>query len=147
MNKIEILKKIFDEQSKTLENLNSSVFKFKLASNINENDTLDPEDYSHQDEAREMKLRMEQLLLKETKSLEVIEKCFDSTNENVQFGSLLDLGTKYVFIGASIHPFQYQGKDVFSISTEAPIYQKLIGKKIGDQINIGKESYTIVAIQ
>lgn len=147
MNKIKILEQIVKEQSKTLANLTSSIQKYKSASDMDEDDTLDPEDYSHQVEAREMKMRMEQLLLKESKNLELIEKCLSIENEEVAFGALLDLDSKYLFVGVSIHPFSFEGKEVYSISTEAPIFQLIKGKKVNELIELGTNSYTIKSIK
>lgn len=147
MNKIKILEQIVKEQSKTLANLTASIQKYKSASDMDEDDTLDPEDYSHQGEAREMKMRMEQLLLKESKNLEIIEKCLSIENEEVAFGALLDLDSKYLFVGVSIHPFSFEGKEVYSISTEAPIFQLIKGKKVNELIELGTNSYTIKSIK
>ncbi|WP_291275639.1 hypothetical protein [Flavobacterium sp.] len=147
MNKIKILEQIVKEQSKTLANLTASIQKYKSASDMDEDDTLDPEDYSHQGEAREMKIRMEQLLLKESKNLELIEKCLSIENEEVAFGALLDLDSKYLFVGVSIHPFSFEGKEVYSISTEAPIFQLIKGKKVNELIELGTNSYTIKSIK
>ncbi len=147
MNKIKILEQIVKEQSKTLANLTASIQKYKSASDMDEDDTLDPEDYSHQGEAREMKMRMEQLLLKESKNLELIEKCLSIENEEVAFGALLDLDSKYLFVGVSIHPFSFEGKEVYSISTEAPIFQLIKGKKVNELIELGTNSYTIKSIK
>lgn len=147
MNKIKILEQIVKEQSKTLANLTASIQKYKSASDMDEDDTLDPEDYSHQGEAREMKMRMEQLLLKESKNLELIEKCLSIENEEVAFGALLDLDSKYIFVGVSIHPFSFEGKEVYSISTEAPIFQLIKGKKVNELIELGTNSYIIKSIK
>lgn len=147
MNKIKILEQIVKEQSKTLANLTASIQKYKSASDMDEDNTLDPEDYSHQGEAREMKMRMEQLLLKESKNLELIEKCLSIENEEVAFGALLDLDSKYLFVGVSIHPFSFEGKEVYSISTEAPIFQLIKGKKVNELIELGTNSYTIKSIK
>lgn len=147
MNKIKILEQIVKEQSKTLANLTASIQKYKSASDMDEDDTLDPEDYSHQGEAREMKMRMEQLLLRESKNLEIIEKCLSIENEEVAFGALLDLDSKYLFVGVSIHPFSFEGKEVYSISTEAPIFQLIKGKKVNELIELGTNSYKIKSIK
>lgn len=147
MNKIKILEQIVKEQSKTLANLTASIQKYKSASDMDEDDTLDPEDYSHQGEAREMKMRMEQLLLKESKNLELIEKCLSIENEEVAFGALLNLDSKYLFVGVSIHPFSFEGKEVYSISTEAPIFQLIKGKKVNELIELGTNSYIIKSIK
>lgn len=147
MNKIEILEQLIEEQSKTLANLSASVEKYSSAADMDKDNTLDPEDYSHQGEAREMKIRMEQLLLKETENLETIKRCLSLENKEVAFGALLDLEFKYLFIGVSILPFLFKEKEVYSISTEAPIFQYLKGKKVNDKIKLGTNSFTIVSIK
>lgn len=100
MNKTKILQQIIAEQDKTINNLSSSIEKYKMASDLDENNTLDPEDFSHQGEAMDMKMRLEQLLVKETRNKEIIEKCLNLDNKVVELGALVDLDIKYLFVEA-----------------------------------------------
>lgn len=147
MNKSEILNAIINVQEKTLVNLKNSIEKLKVASDIDEDNTLDPEDFSHQDEAKNMQLHYEGILKKEIKNKETLLKCNEITTNQVEFGSLVDLGDRYLFIGISTHPFKLENKAVYTISEQAPIYLSIKGKKVGDEIELGNEKFKILEIQ
>ena len=56
MNKNEIIKSIINEQNVVISTIENSISRYKNASDIDENDSIDPEDFSHQYEAKEMQL-------------------------------------------------------------------------------------------
>ena len=147
MNKTKILQQIIAEQDKTINNLTSSIKKYKIASDLDENNTLDPEDFSNQGEAMDMKMRLEQLLVKEIRNKEIIEKCLNLDNKVVELGALVDLDIKYLFVGASTHTLKADGKEIYTISEDAPIYQSIKGKKVGDKIELGNLHFVIKDIK
>jgi hypothetical protein len=73
MNKNEIIKSIINEQKVVISTIENSVSRYKNASDIDENDSIDPEDFSHQDEAKEMQLRYEQILVQAKNNLDFLE--------------------------------------------------------------------------
>lgn len=147
MTKKEIINAIIEEQNKVVLDLEKSIEMYKSTSDIDEDDTLDPEDYSHQNEAQEMQFRHEERLKGEKDKLSYLEshKYRDAT-EKVETGSLVETEAQYIFIGFSMHPFGVNGKDMLCISEKAPITKAILGKEKGDSINIGDKSYTILNI-
>jgi rRNA maturation endonuclease Nob1 len=62
MDKAKILSAIIDEQEKVINNLKASIERYKQESNMDEDNTLDPDDYARQNEAKDMQLRYENML-------------------------------------------------------------------------------------
>ena len=147
MDKKEIISHIIEEHQKTIENLENSIHKYKQASDIDEDNTLDPEDYSHQNEAEEIKHRFEQMVIQEKKNMEILVNFIDKSCQSVEPGAFVDLGELYLFMGISIHPFTINDINVHTISEDAPIYSLLKGKTIGDEIVLGTSTYSIKNIQ
>ena len=54
MDKAKILSAIIDEQEKVINNLKASIERYKQESNMDEDNTLDPDDYARQNEAKEL---------------------------------------------------------------------------------------------
>ena len=52
MDKAKILSAIIDEQEKVINNLKASIERYKQESNMDEDNTLDPDDYARQNEAK-----------------------------------------------------------------------------------------------
>jgi len=146
MNKNEIIKSIINEQNVVISTIENSVLRYKNASDIDENDSVDPEDFSHQDEAKEMQLRYEQILVQAKNNLDFLETYKDKETIKIELGSLIETEDLYIFIGISIQQFKLNGKNVIAISEEAPIYNSIKEKTIGEKIKIGTIENTILSI-
>ncbi|GAA4052614.1 hypothetical protein [Flavobacterium chungnamense] len=146
MNKNEIIKSIINEQNVVISTIENSVSKYKNASDIDENDSIDPEDFSHQDEAKEMQLRYEQILVQAKNNLDFLETYKNKETTKIELGSLIETEDLYIFIGISLQQFKLNGKNVIAISEEAPIYNSIKEKTIGEKITIGTIENTIISI-
>ena len=146
MNKNEIIKSIINEQNAVISTIENSVSRYKNASDIDENDNVDPEDFSHQDEAKEMQLRYEQILVQAKNNLDFLETYKDKETTKIEQGSLIETEDLYIFIGISLQQFMFNGKNVIAISEDAPIYNSIKEKTIGEKIAIGTIENTIISI-
>lgn len=146
MNKNEIIKNIINEQNVVISTIENSVSRYKNASDIDENDSIDPEDFSHQDEAKEMQLRYEQILVQAKNNLDFLETYKNKETTKIELGSLIETEDLYIFIGISLQQFMLNGKNVIAISEEAPIYNSIKEKTIGEKITIGTIENTIISI-
>lgn len=146
MNKNEIIKSIINEQNVVISTIENSVSRYKNASDIDENDSIDPEDFSHQDEAKEMQLRYEQILVQAKNNLDFLETYKNKETSKIELGSLIETEDLYIFIGISLQQFMLNGKNVIAISEDAPIYNSIKEKTIGEKITIGTIENSILSI-
>lgn len=146
MKREEVLNSIIIEHTKVIENLKNSVNRFQSASDLDENDTLDPDDFARQTEAKDLQLRFKQML-DEAEKVHVFalaEK--NKEHDAVEDGAILETDTTLFFIGLSLPHFTFEGKEVFCITKDAAIYQSILGKKVGDKFEMGEKTLQIVAI-
>lgn len=146
MKREELLDKVMEEQLKVIENLKKSVDRYKKASDIDEDDTIDSDDFARQTEAKDMQLRFEKILNQEEQYLKFIKSERETLYIEVEKGAIVETDKAYFFVGVSLSPFQFNGKDVFCISTEAPIFQSLKNKKNGDKVKLGINEHKIIEI-
>ena len=146
MNRQEIVTRIIEEQQKVILNLTASVNRYKVASDLDEESTHDPEDFSQQTQAKDMQLRYEKMLRDAEYDLKMLEKEEDASHQIIDSGSIIETDEAIYFIGISVPSLKSQGKDVISFSEEAPIFDKIKGKKVGDEVEIGENKMTIRAI-
>lgn len=146
MDRKDILNKIIEEQKKIIESLENSIERYKIASNLEENSSSDPEDLSHQAEAKDMQLRYEKMRRMEEQNLAFVENELKETHKESENGALISTDKNYLFIGISVPAFQYKGKDVISFSDDAPIFNNIKGKKTGEIVKIGDEELEIVSV-
>ena len=147
MTKTEILNRILEEQQKAINNLQTSIDRYKSASSRDNDNSIDPEDYSHQDEAKDMKMRLEEILKKEQRDKEIVESCLTIENKMIERGALAETESFYIFIGMSVPIFSINGKQVLTISEMAPIYSSLKDKTKGDKISIGKKTEELIYVK
>lgn len=142
-----ILEKLIIEQQKVIESLQQSVNQYKTASDMDEESTHDPEDFSHQTEAKDMQLRFEKMLGEAEDNLNFINNEQTAAHETIEKGSLIETDKNFLFIGLSVPVFKVEDKEVISFSDDAPVFEKIKGKKVGDTVKIGDNSYVIQSVQ
>lgn len=68
-------------------------------------------------------------------------------SEKIGFGSVVETTGKYYFISVPIGEIAMEdGSSVYAISTEAPIYKEMEGKKEGDSFSFNGEDVKITAV-
>jgi hypothetical protein len=148
MKKSEILDLILVKQKQIISNLEQTIAHYHLDSNLDEDDTLDPEDYSHQDEASEMKFRLKEILNKAKTDYNFIQNNLNSVHQSIENGALIKIEENgYIFVGVSIPPFVADNNKIITISEKAPIFSNIKDLLVGDKITIGNKTYTIITIE
>ncbi len=146
MNKNEVVSKIIEEQKIVIANLENSISRYRIASDIDEYDSIDPEDFSHQEEAKDMQLRYEQMAIQAKNNLDILESYKNKNCTTIEAGALVETEKLFLFIGISIPQFILNNKNVITLSEQAPIFSTLKDKVVGEKIAIGKIENTILAI-
>ena len=145
MDKVKIISAIIEEQQKVINGLKSSAERYKSEADLDEDQTQDPEDCSRQNEAKDMQLRYEKLLLTAQKNWNILEKAKSENYTEIEIGTLIETDKNYIFVGISLPVFKYEGKDVISVSEEAPVFQNLKSKTLGDTLELGNNNFKIVS--
>lgn len=146
MKRKEILNLVIEEQQKIIDKLKDTVDRFKTASDIDEDDTIDPEDFSQQTQAKDMQLRFEKTLREAKQSLKFVQDELEEQHEKIEIGSLIETDKKWLFVGISVPLFIFEGKNVLSFSNKAPVFAAIRGKKKGDLVQIGDTEHLIQEI-
>ena len=119
----------------------------KGSSDLDENDTLDPEDYSTQTVSNVMVDLLKEQVAKTKKDLERIKQIDFSLKEEATVGALVTTDMFNFFLGVATVPFLYEHKQIVGVSVSAPIFVNIIGKKVGDTFTFSGHLYTIHSIQ
>ncbi|MDX1542314.1 MAG: transcription elongation factor [Christiangramia sp.] len=68
-------------------------------------------------------------------------------SEQIDFGSLVETSENYYFISVALGKISLdEGSTVFAISTEAPIYQEMKGKKAGESFTFNGKEHKILEV-
>lgn len=82
-----------------------------------------------------------QMLLDEMEKLERIET--ESLHDVVHLGSVVVTDKFKFFVSVSIERFKCGGEDYFGVSTLAPIYKAMEGKKVGESFEVNDNRFLI----
>jgi len=107
----------------------------------------DPEDYSHQDEQREMVRNYESQINTTEFELDLFRKIDFSPKKTVQEGAFVNTNRMKFLIGIATKGFELNGADCIGISTTAPAFKIMEGMKKGDSFSLAEVTYTILDIQ
>ena len=113
---------------------------------IDEDDTIDPEDFSHQYESGEMEQLIRVQMNKAKSALERVQNIDFSAKSDVQPGALVKTDHQTFIIGQATMPFDAEGIRVIGISPASPIYTCMMGKKAGDKFSYSGTEYEIQSI-
>ncbi len=78
--------------------------------------------------------------------LEAIEELSFNPSDVVEPGAVVKVKDRYIVIATADGDFKFDGKDLISISTKAPIYQCMMGKKKGDMCSFNNNDFKIEEI-
>ncbi len=131
----QISKALLEEQDSLIENLRLQVKRYNIASDIDEDDTLDPEDLSQQTQAKDLQLRFQQQL-----DAAIAQKNYLQDADTLK---MIDTGNIVFVLGASMQRFSVGDKEVLGVSEEAPAYSELASVEEGKSFTLGNDRYTV----
>lgn len=144
MKRIDIITIIIEKQKVVIDSLKQTVDRYKIASDLDEESTHDPEDFSQQTQAKDMQLRYEKTLKEAEQSLAFLENELKEKHDKIEKGTLVETDKNYLFVGISVPPFQFENKEVVAFSDHAPVFQNIKGKNKGDNVEVGANSLKII---
>lgn len=146
MNKENLQKKLLELQLISIDEIKEKIAAARSGADIDESDTIDPEDLSHQTESIELKNLFQQQLIKAENDLDVLKKIDFSAKDSAIPGALISTENFHFFLGYASVPFDFEGKRIVGVSVESPIYPEIKGKKAGDTFSFSEKNYTIIEI-
>lgn len=146
MNKEELKNKLIEQQEGMIAEFEQKVKDIHSMVDIDEEDTIDPEDFSHQAEAGEMEELIKSQLNRAKEKLGELKKFPIDEISEIRTGAIVETNERNFIVGFSIPPVAIEGKEFVGISKEAPIYSALEGKNVGDRFEVGGVTYEITKI-
>ncbi|MDN3605976.1 hypothetical protein [Kaistella yonginensis] len=146
MKRTDIIHIIIEEQNVVIDSLKQSVDRYKIASDLDEESTHDPEDFSQQTQAKDMQLRYEKMLKEAERNLSFLEGELKLTHDKIEKGTLVETDKNFLFVGISVPVFKFENKEVIAFSDQAPVFQNIKGKNKGQTVEVGPNVLQIIDI-
>lgn len=146
MNKEGLIATLREQQISLVHEFQEKISTLHSLVDVDELDTLDPEDFSHQFESGEMEQLMRVHLKNAKHQLDALDSIDFSLKSTVREGACVVTDHFTCIIAFASPPFKYDGKIIIGISKDSPIYAAMMGLKEGDQFNCGGNSHRILQI-
>lgn len=144
MNKVNIKNELIHHQEIVVSDLQKMIAQLKNSADIDEETTVkDIDDLSRADADIEVKQNLELTCQQAINDLETAKNINTDSSDQIGLGAIVDTGNVLFFIAIPSTGFDADGKHFIGISTAAPIYLAMKGKKQGDTFSFGKTQYTI----
>lgn len=147
MNKKQIKEILIARQENLISELKTSMARYDEVQDIDENATHDPEDYSHQDESRDLKRTMEEKIRYAESTLNYLQRLPTDKMDKVEPGAIVVTDGPAFHFSVASEQFEMNGKKLIFISEEAPIASILKQKSVGDTIELGPNTHRIESIE
>lgn len=146
MDKTKILQLIREHLENNINVLTESLDSQQSASDMDEGDTLDPEDYSQQSESRDKVMALQIQLDTARAQLSKLEDFSGRKVNGTESGALVETDKNWFYMGIALSSIKAGTKELYGISPDSPAYNAIKGKSIGDKFKIGNADHKIVGI-
>lgn len=146
MNKKQIHQLIIEQQEHLIHELTQYLEELNGVADLDENSSLDIDDYSRQTESMDMVNRTNVQLEHAKSDLNKLRDYMEIKHESVVPGSLIETELNWFFVGVSTLPFKAEEKQVIGISVDSPVYTAMFSKQKGDSFSVGGHKYKILAV-
>lgn len=146
MNKQQIIEAVIASEEHFVEKLSVTLEEYKNASDLDEEATMDRQEMSQANEAKDMQLRMQLQYDKAKVDLEELRNGVTSETSTVANGSLIETEQSFYYVGVPVHSIEVDGKTLYGISSDSPAYTEVFGKSTGDSITLGENKHKIIAL-
>ena len=146
MNKQLLHQHLIKSQEEIIHDLREKIASSNGMVDIDETDTIDPEDLSHQTESGEMKQLFEKKLFRAEVKLSQLKNLNVDQKSLVEAGAFVATEKFHFFVGHATMPFDFEGKHIIGISVDSPIFPTMKGKGNGDSFSHAGNDYKILEI-
>lgn len=146
MDKRKLKKFLITNEYHKIENNEVRLLEFVKGTMLNRNDVIDQDDQSHHRQEEEVREELHDQVHVHHDHLKEIEALSFVTSHVVEPGAVIKVNDSYMVIATADGNFKFDGKDFISISTKAPLYQCLRGKKKGDMCSFNNFNFIIEEI-
>lgn len=144
-------KEILDAILKTLEQDTAGVAQEigtqESNADIDTEATADLDAISQRDQATDIYNLLQQPRDIAANTAATVKRYRELSRDDAGPGALVETTEYFFLVGVALPPLEINGKKVAGITTDAPAYANLEGKKKGDEIHLGECDYLILSVQ
>ncbi|CAM1373040.1 hypothetical protein [Tenacibaculum xiamenense] len=119
---------------------------FLLGNLLDKTEVIDDDDQSHHRQSIEISDQLEEQAHVHLEHLETIHKISFTPKKVVEPGAVISVNGRCMIVAVSKPMFTIDGRNFIGISTNAPIYKELAGKKTGESFVFNGNTFKIESV-
>lgn len=143
MDKNKLKNTLLKMQDELITELTEKVSTTHSMVDLDEGDTMDPEDFSHQYESGEMEELIKIQLKKAKLNKDLLQEMDFSSKTAAVNGAFVVTNHLNILVGYPVTPFDFEGYHIVGISSDAPLFPFIQGKEKGDTFAYSGKEYEI----
>lgn len=118
-----------------------------MAIDIDEEDVIESEDLSHQTEAKDLQVKIQERISLKQGALQTLQRSeFEEKHDKVDFGSVFMSDSVLYVVGVDHNRFQENNQEIMPISIDSPFFIKVRGFEEGSEVDFNGKKVRIDAI-
>jgi hypothetical protein len=146
MDKNKIKAALIDLEEHTIEEAQINYNDYLAGSQLKHGEVVDIDDQSHYRASIEISEVMDKRLHEHEGHLKIINDISFGPTDIVKPGAVVSVNGRCLIVAIPKSKFTIDGQDFVGISTQAPIYKELEGKKAGYEFTFNGQNFTIDAV-
>jgi len=143
MDKNLIKEELLKKEEKHIELSIKDYHDFLNQTEIKGDGVIDLDDHSHHFEAAALSKNLDKAIHNHEEHLAIIKAISFEPKTKVEPGAILSINGRCMIVAVSKPPFKIGDRDFIGISTNAPIYTELKGKKAGESFMFNNQKFNI----
>lgn len=145
-SRIEVKAHLIELKSKEIEALEESHKIYADGADLDEESSLELDDFAQQSQSTDSARNLEMRINQAKENLEAFKNVRPELVNEITEGNVVLTDKINFVIGLAFKDFEWEGRKFIGISTEAPIFEALVGKRQGDKVEFNGIQYTIEEI-
>lgn len=146
MDKNLIKQELLKKEEKHIALSTKNYYDFLNASDVKVEEVTDLDDRSHQSQSADISKQLDHSVHNHEAHLETIKSISFEPKTMVEPGAIISVNGRCMIVAVSKPPFRIGDRDFIGVSTDAPIYKEMKGKKVGDSFMFNDQKFTIEII-
>ena len=143
MDKLELKKKLIEIEETIIHQAETNYEDYISGGVVDRTEAVTDDDHSHQHENTVLSNQLDRQVHEHEEHIQQIQEIDFGATDVVRPGAVVKVNGRYMVVAVSKPKFEFAGNTFISISTDAPIYQCIAGKKAGDQCQFNNVKFEI----
>lgn len=142
----DVIQHLIQLKQEEINTLKESAEIYKEGADLDEESSLELDDFAQQSQSTEAARNIQIRINQATEDLDNFKALRPELVNEITEGNVVLTDKVNFVIGLSFKDFEWENKKFIGISTQAPIFSALVGKRAGDKLEFNGINYTIEEI-